>query len=90
MLSVAEIPQHKHTLRANSNAANLNLAAGNSFAETPTSTGPIYSDASANLNQTLATAAVASVGGNEDHENMQPFLAVNFCIALRGLFPSRN
>jgi microcystin-dependent protein len=33
---------------------------------------------------------VANVGGGQAHDNMQPYLALNFCIALQGLFPSRN
>jgi microcystin-dependent protein len=38
----------------------------------------------------MADGAVAGVGGGQAHENMQPFLALNYCIALQGLFPSRN
>jgi microcystin-dependent protein len=33
---------------------------------------------------------VVNVGGGQAHDNMQPYLALNFCIALQGLFPSRN
>lgn len=40
--------------------------------------------------QALNPASVTAVGGGQPHTNMQPFLAVNFCIALQGLFPSRN
>jgi microcystin-dependent protein len=36
----------------------------------------------------LDPAAVASAGGGQPHPNMQPFLTVNFCIALQGIFPS--
>jgi microcystin-dependent protein len=32
----------------------------------------------------------ASAGGSQPHENMQPYLVLNFCIALQGIFPSRN
>ncbi len=38
----------------------------------------------------LAAGAVASAGGNSPHENRQPYLALNFCIALEGIFPSRS
>jgi microcystin-dependent protein len=34
--------------------------------------------------------AVGFVGGGQPHDNMQPYLVVNFCIALRGVFPARN
>jgi len=36
------------------------------------------------------TTTVANAGGAQSHENMSPFLTVNFCIALTGVFPSRN
>jgi microcystin-dependent protein len=39
---------------------------------------------------TLAPAAIASSGGNQPHSNIQPFLCINFIIALNGIFPSRN
>jgi microcystin-dependent protein len=35
-------------------------------------------------------AAVANAGGSQAHQNMQPFLALSFCIALQGIFPSQN
>ena len=39
---------------------------------------------------TFGSGSVANTGGSQAHNNMQPYLAVNFCIALQGLFPSRN
>lgn len=41
-------------------------------------------------NGAMSPACVANVGGSQAHENMSPYLAVNFCIALTGIFPSRN
>ncbi len=38
----------------------------------------------------MRAGSVANNGGGQPHDNMQPFLALNFCIALQGLFPSRN
>jgi microcystin-dependent protein len=37
-----------------------------------------------------ASTAVATGGSNQGHPNMQPYQALNFCIALQGVFPSRN
>jgi microcystin-dependent protein len=48
----------------------------------------IYSNA--NPTQILAPGVVSNVGGNQPHENRMPFLVLNFCIALQGIFPSRN
>jgi microcystin-dependent protein len=39
---------------------------------------------------TLAPTAIAPSGGNQPHSNIQPFLCINFIIALQGIFPSRN
>ena len=38
----------------------------------------------------MAPAAISTTGGNQAHNNMQPYLALNFCIALQGIFPSQN
>ena len=38
----------------------------------------------------MGSGSIAHVGGGQAHENMQPYLAINFAIALQGLFPSRN
>ena len=60
--------------------------AGNNLASPQT--GNAYSPAG---NQTpMASAAVANTGGSQAHNNMQPYLVMNFIIALVGLFPSRG
>jgi microcystin-dependent protein len=38
----------------------------------------------------LANGTIGSAGGSQSHTNIQPFLTLNFCIALQGIFPSRN
>jgi microcystin-dependent protein len=38
----------------------------------------------------IRPGSVTNAGGSQAHNNMQPYLAVNFCIAMQGLFPSRN
>jgi microcystin-dependent protein len=38
----------------------------------------------------LSAASIPPVGGGQAHENRQPFLTLNLCIALQGIFPSRN
>lgn len=43
-----------------------------------------------NANAQLNTAAVQSVGGGAAHNNLQPFLPLNICVALQGLYPSRS
>jgi microcystin-dependent protein len=41
-------------------------------------------------NSNMNPAIVGIAGGSQPHTNMQPFLVINFCIAVTGIFPSRN
>jgi microcystin-dependent protein len=85
-LTVAEMPAHTHQARATEEQANTNDPANNIWSAQPDGThyGTVVPGAS------MASASITSVGGNQAHNNMQPFLALNFAIALQGLFPSRN
>jgi len=84
-LSANEMPNHDHVAQASSQDGTTPVPTGNVLAQTPSR---IYSDP-ANLVD-LRSGTVTNVGGGQAHENMQPYLAVNYCIALQGLFPSRN
>ena len=86
-LSVSEMPQHGHAAQASSAGADSPLAANDVLATT--SAVDIYVDNPSSL-AAMRNAAIRPAGGSQAHENMQPFLALNFCIALQGLFPSRN
>jgi len=59
------------------NVKNLNNAAN----------GPYYAAGAA---QPLTPASVSTVGGNQPHTNLQPYLTINWCIAMQGIFPARN
>ena len=48
----------------------------------------LYAPATCTAN--MAANAVASTGGSQPHENQHPYLAINFCIALAGIYPSGN
>lgn len=84
-LSLNEAPQHTHALQASAANASSNAPAGYVYAK---SSFPLYAPPVNTVD--MNSGAVANVGGGQAHENMQPFLAVNFCIALQGLFPSGN
>ena len=86
-LSAAEMPQHNHTAQASNTTANLTTPSGNLLAN---SLSELYVDATASNMVNLRSGTMLNVGGGQAHNNMQPYLAVNFCIALQGLFPSRN
>jgi microcystin-dependent protein len=84
-LTAAQMPDHKHALQASSATATINTASGSFLSDS--APNEIYSDAQ---NVNMNAGAVFNVGGGQAHNNMQPYLALNFCIALQGLFPSRN
>ncbi len=90
MLSTAEMPQHTHGLKGSSASATQVSPTGNLLARASGTVGTIYAATSASLNTDMGSGAIANAGSGQGHDNMQPYLALNFCIALRGLFPSRN
>ncbi len=84
-LTISEMPTHTHLVNASSLPGNTPTATGNVLASPLSST---YRPASALT--TMDPATVANTGGSQPHPNMQPYLVLNFCIALQGIFPSRN
>lgn len=83
-LSIAELPTHTHVAQASSNTGD----AVNPTNALLASASNVYRTAD-NLTS-LNAASVTNVGGSQAHENQQPFLALTFCIALQGIFPSPN
>jgi microcystin-dependent protein len=85
----SEMPAHQHSLNANSAAGDLptpgpaiSLARSTPF---------IYkTPAGAAAPLPLSPSAVGVTGGSQPHNNMMPFLTVNLCIALQGIFPPRS
>ncbi len=84
-LTAAQMPQHSHVLRAA--AAADTGAPGSAVALAAPASAKIYAAAS---NLVTMGAALGNAGSGQPHENRQPFLGVNFIIALFGIFPSRN
>lgn len=87
LLSINQMPMHNHMFMANVMAGAVaapadHFLAGNAnknnFYGLPT---PI---------QPLNPASIGPVGGTQPHTNMQPYLVLNYCIAVQGVFPSRN
>lgn len=84
-LAANEMPQHTHSLDASTDENGEITAAGNVLARAPQA---LYVEPPPDT--PLQPASIATAGGSQAHENMQPYLTLNFCIALQGLFPSRN
>ncbi len=85
-LSSQEMPAHTHLpVQASSQPGNQ-VTVSTAVLASPAN----LSYAPAASLTTLTPSSVASVGGSQAHPNMQPFLTLNFCIALQGIFPSPN
>ena len=84
-LSIAELPTHAHVAQATSATGDTPVAPGNLLADSPSQ---LY--AAPGELTSLHPTSVTNVGGSQAHLNMQPFLVINFCIALTGIFPSPN
>jgi microcystin-dependent protein len=96
-LSQSQIPSHTHQVLAkgmgndpvnNPVLANTGVPSGNAFATNPDT--PLYGSDDGGAIDLLASDAVSPVGGGLAHNNRQPYLGINFIIALTGLYPSRS
>jgi microcystin-dependent protein len=86
-LSSQEVPLHTHLASAVSSTATLDIPTGNYFANA-TGTLTIYNSVASLVN--LNASTIAPVGGSQPHNNLQPYLVMNWIISLQGIFPSRN
>jgi microcystin-dependent protein len=92
MLTTAQMPAHGHIIRAMDGPGNSNIPANNTVlaglggqaASAPFET-PAYAPAGGETPLNAGTVGVA--GGHQPHQNLQPFLVFNFCIALSGAIP---
>jgi microcystin-dependent protein len=87
-LTVSQIPSHSHVPQANSKAGTANGPGSNVWASSATANQ--FSTAAPNVANTLAANAVASAGSSQPHDNMVPFLVINFIISMFGIFPTQN
>ncbi len=86
LLNLSETPAHNHLINATSTSGNQIVPAGSLLADPG---AQIYSS-TAPSPVTLAPATLTNTGGGLPHINQQPYLVLNICIALSGIFPSRN
>ena len=100
-LLVTQIPTHTHAMNGNTattgetNTPSNTTTLANAQLSTQVTPGGttvvamnLYAAAPGNV--TLATTALATAGTSQPHPNLMPYLAIQFCIATSGLFPSRN
>lgn len=85
-LTEAQIPNHNHNLRGVQADVDSTSPDGHFLAEGAS----MYTDQVTSNLVNLSSTAMLNAGGNRPHNNMQPFLVINFIIALIGLYPSRS
>jgi len=85
----SEIPSHNHTLMASGTASSKPSPVGNAFARIQSGATPYVAPAGAPL-ASFSDDALAPAGGDQPHNNMQPYLTLTFCIALQGVYPPRT
>ncbi|MCU0285664.1 MAG: tail fiber protein [Acidobacteria bacterium] len=94
LTSVNQLPTHNHYLMAQDTNANSATASQQFLAKsvvvTPRGTTPYSTYGPVNTMSPMANQCVETVGGQQAHNNMQPYLPINMCIALTGVFPPRG
>jgi microcystin-dependent protein len=88
-LTEAETPSHTHKAQASTSLATLSSGADAVLSVSTGGRRPLIPYGELSNATPLASSQVSTTGG-QGHDNMQPFLTLNFVIALQGLFPSRN
>jgi microcystin-dependent protein len=92
-LLTSQIPSHSHFLNADTGAATTGNPSGGAYAEgkwnAPPNSGLVNIYTTAAPDTQLAPTAISVAGGGLPHNNMMPYLTLNFCIALQGVFPAR-
>jgi len=86
-LLISEMPLHTHTVFASGEDANDDDPPNAAWAS---SVGISMYQPAANINSTAAPQALTPAGGDLPHNNLQPYLVLNFCIAMQGVFPPRT
>lgn len=87
-LSQAQLASHGHALNASNGSGEDRKAVGESLARSIG--GPLFGPPGGASLVAMASQSLPSFGGNQAHNNMMPYVALNFCIALAGIFPPRS
>jgi microcystin-dependent protein len=88
-VNIQQLPTHAHIAQGVSDIGDVQTPVGNFLAAVDTAVfESIYADPSSLL--AMNAQGISSVGGSQPHNNMMPYLVLNFIIALQGIFPSQN
>jgi microcystin-dependent protein len=91
-LLASEMPQHSHSINCvdGSRISGQIGQPGNAILVKTSGTPPNAYVSGGSPNLQLAPSALSSIGGSQPHNNLMPYLTLNFCIALQGVFPPRS
>ena len=94
-LTLNQIPQHSHsitaaTVPAGGTSQRTAVASNTAFLSGSRPPNRAYQNPAQAITAPFSQKAISSTGNSQPHDNMQPYLALNFCIALEGIFPARN
>jgi microcystin-dependent protein len=83
-LQISELPAHTHNVMGSTGAPTTGSPVGAVWATRSENAYSVNGDGQ------MSAQAIATVGAGQTHNNMQPYLPVNYCIAVQGIFPPRN
>jgi microcystin-dependent protein len=89
-LTAAEMPTHIHQPQARQALATTPVPADNAWAQQPTGTNTYVTEPAISSLTVMSPQAIGQSTGGQPHENESPYLALNFVIAVTGIFPSRS
>jgi microcystin-dependent protein len=94
-LTTNQIPIHTHTVigmevPSGGGPERTAVAAGNTYLSDSQPPNGAWQLAPSSVTAAFSNKAISGQGGSQPHDNMQPYLVLNFCIALEGIFPSQN
>jgi microcystin-dependent protein len=84
-ITAGEMPAHTHQAKASANGPTVTPPTSNFWA-----TNTTFSPYGSTADTPMSSQAVGNSGGSQPHENRSPYLTLNCCIALQGIFPSPN
>jgi microcystin-dependent protein len=89
----SEMPSHNHSFTATGNVGTVVTSSGNQLAQAHNGSKTVFNNAnyltSGSTNVQMSPFSTSITGSSLPHQNMQPYLTLNFCIALQGIFPAR-
>ena len=87
-LSIGQMPAHSHVPSAQTNVGTTRSPSGKIWAESVVSHVPVVAYSTLTPDLLMSAAVIAHAGSGHAHNNMQPYLTLNFCIAMTGIFPT--